>query len=524
MPHSNNLCYEFGPYVLNMVQRVLTRSGETISLTPKATDLLALLVENAGQLLEKEELLKAIWPDTFVEEGNVSQAIFQLRRALGDNRSTPKYIETVTRRGYRFISPVRLFAIANKSWPLIPRVIRNDGVRTEEMALAVLPFVNETGDAQVQHLATAISDTLTNNLSKLPKLRVIAAAALMKYRSQEIDLAELGRLLNVDTVITGRIIKVPSDFRIMVEVIDAANGWQLWGESYHYPIQAMAETQDAIVRELLLSLETKLTGHVVRRTSTRHTEKEDAYKAYLRARSEWNHFTETGFNNALTHFREAIEKDPYYALAYAGAVDCYLRLATSYFPSSCSAFQNEINTDREERLRLRHEWDWRNADREIRRATELNKGYPAAHQWNAAYEYSRDLFLSRSDVQKIGSLRSIEIGTKLRLPPNTPFLDLTKSEQIQVFCTVAREQIDGGNYSGAYAVLKPYWQLGAWPNLDGIEATSCADLLFTCGEIAGFLASTLQLPEGQKDGEALLSGAVALFEQLGSKVRLAECR
>src|SRR5678816_2902425 len=171
MPHSNNLCYEFGPYVLNMVQRVLTRSGETISLTPKATDLLALLVENAGQLLEKEELLKAIWPDTFVEEGNVSQAIFQLRRALGDNRSTPKYIETVTRRGYRFISPVRLFAIANKSWPLIPRVIRNDGVRTEEMALAVLPFVNETGDAQVQHLATAISDTLTNNPVSYTHLR-----------------------------------------------------------------------------------------------------------------------------------------------------------------------------------------------------------------------------------------------------------------------------------------------------------------------------------------------------------------
>src|SRR2546423_6663526 len=103
MPHHNTLCYEFGPYRLDLSNRVLTRAGETISLTSKATDILMLLVTNAGRLVEKEELLKEVWPDTFVEEANLSQNVFVLRRALGDERAGPRYIETVTRRGYRFV-------------------------------------------------------------------------------------------------------------------------------------------------------------------------------------------------------------------------------------------------------------------------------------------------------------------------------------------------------------------------------------------------------------------------------------
>ena len=104
MPHSNHHSYEFGPYRLSVAQRVLTRDGEIISLTPKATEILVRLVVNAGQLLEKDDLLKEVWPDTFVEEANLTQNIFTLRRALGDERAGPRYIETVSRRGYRFVA------------------------------------------------------------------------------------------------------------------------------------------------------------------------------------------------------------------------------------------------------------------------------------------------------------------------------------------------------------------------------------------------------------------------------------
>jgi DNA-binding winged helix-turn-helix (wHTH) protein len=109
MPHSNDLCYQFGPYQLDVSNRILTRHGETIPLTPKATEILIMLVKNAGQVVEKDELLTSIWADTFVEEANLTQNIFLLRRALGDERSGPKYIETVARRGYRFVGPVRVF-------------------------------------------------------------------------------------------------------------------------------------------------------------------------------------------------------------------------------------------------------------------------------------------------------------------------------------------------------------------------------------------------------------------------------
>src|SRR5215216_5980341 len=108
MPHNNNLCYEFGPYQFHSSKRVLNRLGEAISLTPKAAEILVILVTRAGQLVEKDELLREVWPDTFVEEANLSQHIFYLRKALGDERGVPRYIETVTRRGYRFIGTVRV--------------------------------------------------------------------------------------------------------------------------------------------------------------------------------------------------------------------------------------------------------------------------------------------------------------------------------------------------------------------------------------------------------------------------------
>src|ERR1041384_2720706 len=109
MPHSDNLYYQFGPYQFDLSNRILTRHGETIPLTHKATEILIMLISNAGQVVEKDELLKQVWRDTFVEEANLTQNIFMLRRALGDDRTDSKYIETVARRGYRFVGPVRVF-------------------------------------------------------------------------------------------------------------------------------------------------------------------------------------------------------------------------------------------------------------------------------------------------------------------------------------------------------------------------------------------------------------------------------
>ena len=177
MLETNTLQYEFGPYHLDLSERILTRAGEAIALTPKATDLLIMLVAHAGQLMDKDELLKEIWPDTFVEEANLTQNIFMLRKALGHDRSGPKYIETVARRGYRFIAPVRAIPAAGSSFAPITRM---EAFVSQAPIIAVLPFVSTAGDPEVQYLADGVTANLINNLSRLSNLRVMSRSAVLR--------------------------------------------------------------------------------------------------------------------------------------------------------------------------------------------------------------------------------------------------------------------------------------------------------------------------------------------------------
>src|SRR5690349_1571264 len=159
---NNNLCYEFGPYQLDPGKRTLTRDGEGIPLTLKATEILIVLVKHAGQLVEKDELLKQVWPDTFVEEANLSQNVFTLRRALGDDRAEPKYIETVAKRGYRFLAGVRLVAQTGSV-----ASAHETGVASQSPVIAVLPFINNTGDPELEYLADGLTSNVINNLSRI---------------------------------------------------------------------------------------------------------------------------------------------------------------------------------------------------------------------------------------------------------------------------------------------------------------------------------------------------------------------
>src|ERR1041384_3586049 len=206
MPHSPR--FEFGPFQLDLNDRLLTRAGEVISLRPKATEILVRLVMNAGQLIKRDELLKEVWPDTFVEESNLSQTIFILRKALGDDRGEPRYIETVPRRGYRFVTAVR-DEQAKQHQGETPQTPSPAPI-TQQHVVAVLPFLNHTGNPEFDYLADSITDHLINNLSRIPKLRVMSHSAVSAFKTPPLIPQQVGRELGATVVLFGKLSPRPA--------------------------------------------------------------------------------------------------------------------------------------------------------------------------------------------------------------------------------------------------------------------------------------------------------------------------
>jgi len=534
MTSNNNLCYEFGPYQLDPGKRILTRDGEGIPLTLKATDILIMLVKHAGQLVEKDQLLKEVWPDTFVEEANLSQNIFMLRRALGDDRSGPKYIETVARRGYRFLAVVRPVPQVGGVGTAATATM---GAASQSPVVAVLPFVNNTGDPELEYLADGITSNLINNLSRISQLRVMSRSAVFRYNLKDNDLQQVGRELGVNAVLVGKIDVWQSELAATVELVNAHTGWQVWGATFDIESTDLFQIESVITRHVLAALKLQLSSEQEKSLTARYTQNAEAYQAYIEGRYHWSRYTRKGIEKAIYHFRQAIKIDPNYALAYAAIVDCYLRLATNYLPPDDGFLDPaskalprdggaEPLQDPNSKVKLRFEWDWKGAERELRRANELKTNYPAAHQWYAAYKMAQQIYHEshstkgcQSDAKPIMKSRASSL-----LPDQIASIDLTPSEQVQVYCTIAREQMDSGNYDAACKVLNWRWTFGNWPRLDGLNQQSCADLLFTAGELASYVANTTQMPRGQKHAEQLLNGSIALFEQLGYGSRAAEGR
>lgn len=528
MPHNNNLSYEFGPYQFDLNKRELKCAGETVTLTRKATEILILLLANAGHVVEKEELLREVWPNTFVEEANLAQHVFALRKALGDERAVPRYIETVTRRGYRFLGTVRVFD-AGDNHPSQEA----GGQVNHRPVVAVLPFINVMGDSELEYLVQGIPDNLITNLSRISKLRVMSRSAVLRYKTQQVDPQQAGRDLGAHVVLVGKIGNRAGHTWIDVELVDASTGWLLWGENFNSEDKDLLEVQDVITRQIVATLKLQLSGDEEKQITARYTENAEAYQSYLEGRHHWSRYTRSGIERAIGHFRNAIELDANYALAYAGIIDCYLRLATNYLPPEDDVLgmgddsASELEPGSSEphpRVKLRFEWDWKGAERELRRANELHTNYPTAPQWYAAYKTSEELYENLCK-DRDESIPPVEYrSSKKPIVPQIASLGLTSSEQIQVYCAVSREQIDAGNYDAACRILRPWWLFGEWPNLDGLNQTSSADLLFTTGELAGFVASTKKIPRGQRHGEELLIGAITLFEQLNLRRRAAEGR
>ena len=524
MPQVNSVCYQFGPYRFDPEERILTLAGETIALTPKAIDILIVLLERAGQLVEKDELLRAVWPDTFVEEANLTQNVFMLRRALGDQRAEPTYIETVTRRGYRFVGAVKTVergADDSASAALV------EVVASQAPIIAVLPFVNTAGNPDVEYLTDGLAINIINNLSRISGLRVMSRSSVLRYRSEDVNPQQVGKGLGATAVLTGKMESLGSVILVSVELVDVGTGWQMWGETFDTKSNDLLRIQELIIHGLVGALKLIRSRGEPKNVSTRYTPDSNAYEAYLEGRRQASAYTKTGIEKAIRGFHKAISLDPNYALAYTAVIDCYLRLTTNYLHPEHDrpaplfddhSLRTTPNDAQDLRVKLRFEWDWKSAERELHRANDLGIDYPAPHQWYAAYRYSQEL------LRNYGRSRFSDDILEVIESPQLYFKTLGSNEEIQVLCAVAREQIEIGNYNASCLILERYWTPGDWPRLHGLSLLSNADLLFTTGTLSGCLSSTGRISKGQRHAEALLSGSIGLFEHLGAKRSGAEAK
>ena len=421
--------YEFGPFQLDPPERLLICDGHPVPMTPKAFDMLVVLVERGGHLVEKEDLLKAVWPGSFVEEGNLAVTVSVLRKALNDDRGLHRYIETVSKRGYRFVAEVReigeppralslaqsvdslanvqdggaakaeIVVASNTSgkrvqWKIfatavlglmalfvlfraIPR--RRVGASQESAAmtihsLAVLPFQTLGAKQSDQYLGLGMADALITRLGNTGKIIVRPTSSIQKYAEKELTPQAAGQEQSVDAVLDGRIQREGDRVRLTVQLIRVHDGVQLWGETFDREFTNIFALEDSLSERVVQSIRLKLTGEETRRFTKRSTDRPDAYEAYVKGRYFWNKRTDKGLKKGLEYFRQAITLDPSFAEAYVGVADSYAMLGLYAVIPPREAFPA--------------------AKEAVKRALEMDDGLAAAHatlgfinfyyDWNAA--------------------------------------------------------------------------------------------------------------------------------------------
>src|SRR5438067_163654 len=300
--------YEFGPFRIDASERQLLRDGEIIPLTPKVFDVLLALVQNSGHILSKDEVMKIVWPNTSVEEGNVARNISTLRSALGERPRESQFIETIPWRGYRFMAAVRK--------------VHDEEQRPAIDSIAVLPFRNACAGAGTEYLADGITESLIRNLAQLTKLRVTSRNSVFRYKNRDVDAPAIGRELKVASILLGRLAESDDLLSISVELVDTIDDRHLWGAQYIRKREDLFSAQETIAREIAEKLRIEISGPQTQLLGKRHTENSEAYLLFLKGRFHFNKLTLDGVQKGSEYFRQAVELDSNYALAYAGLADC----------------------------------------------------------------------------------------------------------------------------------------------------------------------------------------------------------
>jgi TolB-like protein/DNA-binding winged helix-turn-helix (wHTH) protein/Tfp pilus assembly protein PilF len=424
----------FGAFEVSFASRELRKQGVRIRLPGQPFDILTILLERAGEVVTREELRGRLWPaDTFVDfDHGMNNAVKKLRAALGDSADAPRFVETLPRRGYRFVGTVDSVSPPNNvdAAPAIPRsrarriyvpvlavaaalvLLIGFGMRPVRdrllgrsrvppiRALAVLPLENLSADPEQEFFADGMTEELTTDLGKISALRVISRTSVMQFKGTRKPLSEIGRGLGVDAVIEGTVTRSGNHVRITANLVQVSPERHLWADSYEGDLGDILELQGKLAQAIATTIRVKLTPEEQIRLSGARPVGPEAYQAYLKGQYFFAKFTPEDEQKALTYFQEAVEKDPNLVLAYVGISNVYQILGNMEVilpkvahPQGKLAIAKALEIDPRSgeahaahawRL-LYYDWDFAASEKEFKYALELNPNAATTHQGYGKY-------------------------------------------------------------------------------------------------------------------------------------------
>ncbi|MBS1797985.1 MAG: winged helix-turn-helix domain-containing protein [Acidobacteria bacterium] len=390
------LRYEFENYALHPSERLLFRGGEPVPMKSKVFETLLTLVRNPGRLLTKDELMTEIWGSNFVEEANLTQNIFTLRKIFGEKPRDHRFIVTVPGRGYRFVAPVAPVVDANAAETFGTNAPPSAG-RSRSLAVLPLKFLFPRETDEKKYLGLAIADSLITQLSTSARFAVRSTEAVLKYAETEKDALAIGRELDVEVVLSGTLQTLNEKIRANLQLHDTQSGDTLWADKFEVVSNDFFELQDTISTRAADALAQRSNGHAAR--SPRTPDNPEIYQKYIKYRFFWESRTEDGLLASLAGAREIVAAAPDFALGYICLADAYLLLGHHLYLPPARVYENvraavdralALDPQLAEAYATKADYsfitkDWEASERLHRRSIALDPDYAAARHWYSWY-------------------------------------------------------------------------------------------------------------------------------------------
>src|SRR5215470_3767375 len=423
--------YRFGAFKLNAQTGELSNEGEKLQLRDQPLKLLLAMLEQPGELVTREELVRRVWPDgTFVDfDRGLNKAVLHLREALGDSAERPQFIETLPRKGYRFVAavtqdppelptastapiperhrgptfPLWMACILVLAIVAILMAANVGGARdwisnrfhpnSQISALAVIPLENLSGDPDQEYFADGITDELITNIAKMSQARVVSRTSVMHYKGSRKTLQQIAQELNVDAIVEGTVQRSGDRVRITAQLIQTSTDSHLWAESYEQDLKGILQLQRDVATDIARQVDT-----IIKPLHSTRSVNPAAYVAYLKGRFEFYRYTKEGWQKAIEYFNEAIQRDPDFAPAHVGLSACYLAgvgweaLPPEESPKGKAEAEKALKLD--DQLASAHfvlggayyqQWRWQDAEKEFERGLELDPNDALGRQWYSNY-------------------------------------------------------------------------------------------------------------------------------------------